>query len=230
MAFQPFNPEGKIKIHEMRLPHWRQWGATYFVTSRLADSVPKTVADEWKRARELWLRSHGLAGDLNADEIPDPFRQHYHREFTAKFHQLLDSGHGECVFAQMECRDILQEKFCREHDATCRLDCWVIMPNHFHALIEPMPGVTLGSIIKKWKGGSAFEINRILGRAGKLWQAEPYDHIVRSQEQLNHYRRYIALNPEKAKLTKGFALGCGKDFGMSTQGLLDQFGLSAPPK
>ncbi|MBE7498351.1 MAG: hypothetical protein HS117_25720 [Verrucomicrobiaceae bacterium] len=53
MAFTPFDPAAETRIHHDNLPHWRQWGTTYFVTTRLADSIPAKVADDWqaKRAR-----------------------------------------------------------------------------------------------------------------------------------------------------------------------------------
>ncbi|HEX7261698.1 MAG TPA: OB-fold nucleic acid binding domain-containing protein, partial [Luteolibacter sp.] len=47
------------------------------------------------------------------------------------------------------------------------------------------------------QGASARAINQNLGRTGSLWQAETFDHIVRSEAQLDHYRRYIAENPCK---------------------------------
>ena len=50
-------------------------------------------------------------------------------------------------------------------------------------------------------------INQALGRSGTHWQAETFEHIVRSEAQLDHYRRYIAGNPGKAGLTDGFVLG-----------------------
>jgi hypothetical protein len=37
-----------------------------------------------------------------------------------------------------------------------------------------------------------------LHRSGALWQADTYDHIVRSLEQLCAYREYIARNPAMA--------------------------------
>ena len=80
------------------------------------------------------------------------------------------------------------------------LDAWVVMPNHWHALLAP-EGRKLGDVLQAWKGGSAFAINRLLNRDGVLWQKEAYDHIVRSETQWQHYRRYIAENPLKAKLT-----------------------------
>ncbi|HKD37637.1 MAG TPA: hypothetical protein VKB78_12585, partial [Pirellulales bacterium] len=48
------------------------------------------------------------------------------------------------------------------------------------------------------KGASAVECNRALGRSGAFWQADSYDHIVRSLEQLYQYRQYVADNPRKA--------------------------------
>lgn len=36
-----------------------------------------------------------------------------------------------------------------------------------------------------------------------------FDHIVRSESQLEHYRRYIAENPKKAGLTSGYVVGIG---------------------
>ena len=92
------------------------------------------------------------------------------------------------------------------HARAYQLDAWVVMPNHFHALVEPCQGTTLGAIVKSWKGGSAREINLLLGRQGTLWQPEPFDHIVRSEAQLEHFRRYIAENPAKARLKSGYVV------------------------
>ena len=62
---------------------------------------------------------------------------------------------------------------------------------------------SLSSILQSWKGFSAREINRLLGRKGALWMDENFDHIVRSSEQLAHFQRYLAANPVKARLREG---------------------------
>ncbi len=36
--FRPFNPNGDVKVYLRNLPHWRQPGATYFVTFRQAET------------------------------------------------------------------------------------------------------------------------------------------------------------------------------------------------
>ena len=213
MPFKPFKPGGDISVHEERLPHWRQWGVTYFVTSRLADSVPSAVTADWRRRRDLWFQAHGVRSSSELALLTDAQRQEYHREFTAGFHTLLDAGHGECLLAKAVCADILIARLGAGHGTAYQLDAWCIMPNHLHALVVPGEHVTLGEIVRHWKGGSAFEINRALGRKGQVWQAEPFDHIVRSEAQLEHFRRYIAENPRKAGLRSGYVLGSGAEVG-----------------
>ena len=43
-----------MTIYRRHMPHWRQDGATYFVTIRLADSIPETVVAQWNEMRRLW--------------------------------------------------------------------------------------------------------------------------------------------------------------------------------
>jgi REP element-mobilizing transposase RayT len=75
------------------------------------------------------------------------------------------------------------------------------MPNHVHVLLTPITGFELEDILHSIKSFTATKINRILGRAGQLWQRESYDHIVRDINQLQAYQEYIAANPRKARLT-----------------------------
>ncbi len=220
MPFRPLHRRGEIHIHRENLPHWRQWGTTYFVTSRLADSVPASVAQQWRDKRAAWLEERNAA---SADDLFEDDRRSYHREFTARFHALLDAGHGECLLARPECAGIFTTRLIAGHGSLYHLDAWVIMPNHFHALVEPAQGVILGDVVKKWKGGSAREINLACGRSGTVWQAEPFDHIVRSLPQLHHFRRYIAENPRKARLRIGYVLGVSADSGLTADAVLERF-------
>ena len=230
MPFQPFNPNDAVHSHRGNLPHWRQWGATYFVTFRLGDSLPVSVQQQWRERRDAWLNAHGRRSVQELDQLIPEQRREYHREFTAKFHELLDAGHGNCHLAEPALAAILAAKLATGHSTDYHLDAWVIMPNHVHALVEPAPGTVLGDILQKWKGGSAREINLALGRTGSLWQVEPFDHIVRSEAQLQHFRRYVALNPEKAGLQSGFMAGICAEAGLSADTVLARFELKRDPK
>jgi len=201
-----FRPHDELHIHRGNLPHWRQTNVTYFVTTRLAYSMPQEKLREWQTKRDAWLAAHGLQKPSDIHQLPEDQQHEFHATFTKDWHQWLDSGYGECLLPRPEVRDILIKRLLAESS----LDAWVIMPNHLHALVAP-ENQGLGDVLQSWKGGSAFEINRLLGRSGPLWQKEPYDHIVRSEAQFQHYRRYIAENPIKAGLEPHeYAVGLGK--------------------
>jgi carbamoyl-phosphate synthase large subunit len=80
------------------------------------------------------------------------------------------------------------------------LDAFVVMPNHVHALVQPTGNNSLNEILHSWKSFTANEINRVTRRCGEVWMNESYDHIVCDWEELLNWRRYIAGNPEKARL------------------------------
>src|SRR5689334_19545859 len=103
----PFEPQGPLRITRQHLPHWRQDGRIYFVTSRLVDSLPAEVAAEWRAKRDTWLRQHGAA---SVNELAEEFQLDYQRQFSDRFHELLDAGHGSCVLGRNDCAGILTAK------------------------------------------------------------------------------------------------------------------------
>lgn len=200
-----FRPQDDLAIHHGHLSHRRQDRVTYFITTRLVDSMPQDKLIDWKGGRDAWLASRGLQKPSEAHRLPEDQQHEFHATFTQQWHRWLDAGFGECVLRRPDVRDVLILRLLAESS----LDTWVIMPNHLHALNTP-DGRTLGDVMQSWKGGSAFEINRLLGRTGALWQKETYDQIVRSEAQLLHYRRYIAEHPIKARLQPDeYAVGQG---------------------
>ncbi len=87
------------------------------------------------------------------------------------------------------------------HEKHYLLDEWVVMPNHVHLVLWPMPNHTLSDILRSRKRHTAREANLILGRTGEtFWQHESYDHWIRNDEEKTRIRRYIRNNPVTAKL------------------------------
>ncbi|MBC7077108.1 MAG: DUF1156 domain-containing protein, partial [Synergistales bacterium] len=78
-----------------------------------------------------------------------------------------------------------------------RLHQTVVMPDHVHALIEPLKGYELSKVLHSIKSFTANEINRELGRTGPLWQPESFDRIVRDREDYLKKWEYIRTNPVK---------------------------------
>lgn len=102
-----------------------------------------------------------------------------------------------------------------------QLDKFVIMPNHFHAIVwiedvslgeeskgaqqcSPTetstlfrPARSLGSMIAQFKAITTKYINEIVDTKGeRQWQRNYYEHIVRNEDGLNFIRYYILHNPE----------------------------------
>lgn len=80
---------------------------------------------------------------------------------------------------------------------------FVVMPNHVHLLVQFLEAVDMQRQCESWKHFTATLINRELGRTGHFWQGESFDHLVRSPEQFEALRQYIAENPRQANLREG---------------------------
>ena len=80
---------------------------------------------------------------------------------------------------------------------------FVIMPNHVHLLAAFNTEEGMRTRFDSWLHWTARKINRAIGKSGHFWQEEPFDHLVRSNEQYEYLRNYIRANPSKACLKKG---------------------------
>src|SRR5262245_45479563 len=60
MPFGLFDRRQPYNVLWRHLPHWEQAAATYFITWRTQDSMPRAVLDAWLAERDAWLQRHGL--------------------------------------------------------------------------------------------------------------------------------------------------------------------------
>jgi putative DNA methylase len=201
-GFQPVNVPTKtsdtgrdacatLQISRRNLPHWYREGATYFVTFRLGDSVPKQVLAQWEEERQIWLKSN--PEPHSAEQLAEKSKL-----FSERREAYLDDGHGSCVLKDNKIAQIVADAMKHFDGERYNLGSWVVMPNHVHALVTPKPANDLSSILHSWKSFTANAINKALGKKGTLWQDESYDHIVRSGAQLDHYEKYIDKNVAQA--------------------------------
>lgn len=192
-TFIPFDPQAPLVIHSRHLSHWRQKGRTYFVTFRLADSIPQSKLKAWKKERDHWLCEHPEPHSI------DDLRE-YHERFTERFHAWLDAGIGSCLLRNPRAAERVEGALRFFDGKRYQLGDFVIMPNHVHVLVTPRGELTLSKILPSWKSYSAKEVNKALKREGKVWQDESFDHIVRSSGQLEKFQHYIRENPIRAGL------------------------------
>ncbi|MBK8751246.1 MAG: Eco57I restriction-modification methylase domain-containing protein [Candidatus Competibacteraceae bacterium] len=186
-----FDPFRDMRIHQKNLPHWEQKNATYFVTFRLADSLPQNKLDQLKAHRDEWLACHKTPL-CEADKIE------YNRLFSGKVDEWLDSGMGSCLLQDERCAEVVANALKYFDGDRYHLGNWVVMPNHVHVIFTPLAGNQLSEILHSWKSYSANKINQLVQKTGCVWQQEYYDHIVRDKSELPRIAQYIDANPEKA--------------------------------
>src|SRR5207245_2988979 len=88
------------------------------------------------------------------------------------------------------------------------LDVYSIMPNHVHAVFEPLMlnnlPKPLSLIMHSLKRHTAERANRILNRTGKFWEHESFDHYIRNRAEWKRIVEYVLENPVKAGLVKSW--------------------------
>jgi type I restriction enzyme R subunit len=206
--FLPFDPDGELTISYGNLPHWQQPGATYFLTFRTYDSIPASVLQEWRHERDRWLRRHGIdPGDrqwrTKVNKIDKADRSAFQRAFSKKYHSMLDECRGSCVLRRPELARLVADSLLYFDGTRYDMGDFVVMPNHVHLLVRLLGETDLRKQYRSWTHYSAREINRALGRKGRFWQEEGFDHLVRKADQREYLQRYIADNPKKARLREG---------------------------
>lgn len=192
-GFRGLDPDKQVDVYYRHLPHWRQDSATYFVTFRLADSLPQEKIDFLQRLRTNWEQTQPTL------RSKDSWEQQA-REVTKHVERWLDQGDGACHFQSRHHSDDLRQRLDHFQDERYQISCWAIMPNHCHLVIRPLGGNSLEDLVGAIKGVSARHLNSELGLEGALWEEESYDRIIRDEEHLWNVIQYIGRNPAKAGL------------------------------
>jgi REP element-mobilizing transposase RayT len=111
--------------------------------------------------------------------------------------------------------DLALESCLRANGRKCRLYAAVAMPDHVHllcmALMDENGSISIPEITRTIKSESAHRINKALGRSGRVWQDESFDHVLRGDESLRK-KVYISwrIRCERDLLgLSGSTGGCG---------------------
>lgn len=180
------------------LPHLRAQGRRYFLTFRLAGTLPQSVLRQYQQERETLLASVRAKPD---QELPVEDPQRLFALDSEKIEEYLDAGRGECWLGDQRIAEKVAEALRFFHGQRYDLGPWVVMPNHVHVLVRPMGTYLLDQIVKSWKGFTARAANQILERTGEaFWAREYYDHVVRDDAERVRLGDYIHDNPVKAGL------------------------------
>jgi putative transposase len=74
---------------------------------------------------------------------------------------------------------------------------WVVLPDHFHMLIHA-DNIDISNLMKKIKLSFSTKLRKLTNQQkGRVWQYRFWDHLIRSQVDLNRHIDYIHFNPAK---------------------------------
>ena len=200
-----FSSNSDFLVQQRKLPHWSQPGTACFITFRTCDSIPSAVVQRWMRERAQWLRSHQIDWRSRGwieqvASLSRELRQEFRSRFLQVWDNWLDDCHGDCVLRVPELSQIVADSMHYFDGERYDLSDYVVMPNHVHLLAAFRSAELMLRQCESWKKFTALQINRQLGRRGRFWQCDGFDHLVRSPEQFDALRRYISNNPVRAKL------------------------------
>jgi REP element-mobilizing transposase RayT len=185
-----FDPTAPFFIRWGMLPHWRQEAALYFVTFRLADSIPQDKLRLWLAERKQWLIEHP-APHTEADALD------FKKRFIDRLERWLDAGYGSCVLADPGARNVVESALRHFDGERYELGDLTVSGNHVHVLVRPGVGFDLSEVLQSWKSFTSKRllelpaVAKVFGETRVVWQKESFDHIVRSQQQYDSIVSYI---------------------------------------
>jgi REP-associated tyrosine transposase len=82
------------------------------------------------------------------------------------------------------------------------LTAWVLLPDHWHAIIFPRFPLTISRVMETIKVASTLRLNGGRHEPGLLWQRRFFDRALRTVKEYNQKVDYIHHNPVKAGLVQ----------------------------
>ncbi|NGP87243.1 transposase [Fodinibius halophilus] len=189
-----------MAFYRRKLPHWQPKEAEFFITFRLAGSLPVEVIKRLKSYRK----------ELH-DEVDEEERDKIEQGIFRKYEKLLDSAQvGPTWLENSEVAEAVGNAMHFFDGKRYDLYCYCIMCNHVHIVFKhttkskdndsSKSDYPITKIMQSIKSYSALKCNKLLNRTGAFWQPESYDRVIRDQNELEKTIRYVLNNPVKAGL------------------------------
>jgi putative transposase len=205
---QCYDPQEERTVVWRKLPHWSQSGALTFITWRTWDSMPAAVVRAWLAERDDWLCQHGIdpsrpGWETLMEDWPREQREAFRSFVSGRWSDHLDALYGSCPLRRPDLAIVVADSLHHGDGKDYWLSDFVVMPNHVHLLAAFASDEAMLAQCESWKHYTARKINRALGRFGRFWEPDAFDHLIRSPEEYERVRRYIADNPIQARLQPG---------------------------
>lgn len=181
-------------FYRRNLPHIQPEEGIFFITYRLAFTLPNN------KTRELQQRRQTLVKNMTLSEY-----QKDSRLFSFYDDLLAKETSQPSWLLEKDIAELVQDNLKYHHSKRYELICYTIMSNHVHIIIRPLIDgegnyFSLAAIMKWHKNYTALKANEILKRSGRFWNHENYDHFIRDDKELYRIIKYILINPVKGRL------------------------------
>ncbi len=168
----------KKPFYRQKLPHKQSYNASYFVTYRLAGSIPISIFQQLKEACEWSLKEL-----VQHKQFTTSNEYKLQRKYVAQFDSFLDTNLNDPYWLQQaQIAQIVNDSLLHLDGKEINSVCFTIMSNHVQALFSIENDNDLFKIMQLHKSFTAKKYNAILKRSGPFWETESYDHIVRPGE------------------------------------------------
>jgi putative transposase len=107
---------------------------------------------------------------------------------------------GEQPFLEPEYQILAETMVNERRRLNFLLFGYVLMPDHWHALICPRSPVTISAVLQNMKRVSSFRINRLRRTHGSRWQHQFWDRFVRHSKEFTERLEYMHMNPVRKGL------------------------------
>ncbi|NQV19403.1 MAG: transposase [Armatimonadetes bacterium] len=194
------------EFYRRNLPHYQPEKGIFFITTRLAFTLPEVILNELKEKKEMFEKA---LKNVNKKDMKEFIRE-FHKSYFVKFDEFLDKYNKSPMWlCKLEVAKIIEENLHHWNGKRYLLFAYCIMPNHVHIMLKPLKTgnnvyESLTKIMFGIKSYTANECNKVLRRSGQFWHHESYDHFVRDAEELGREIDYIAKNPVKAGLVSNW--------------------------
>ena len=218
------------QFHHRNLPHIHTPGKTLFVTYRLVDSIPQNILKKYGQEKELLMKQLQKIEE-KANRLDDSDEQavkenleSFRRKWFLRFEEILDKAESGPMWLQdQRLAKIVADSLKHYDQKSYQLHAFCVMSNHVHIVITPFLNESelqesrdekygtvfsskhpsLSRIMHSLKGYTAHECNKIFGRTGTFWEAESFEHSIRSR-RFEKTVDYVIQNPVKAGIVKNW--------------------------
>jgi REP element-mobilizing transposase RayT len=105
------------------------------------------------------------------------------------------------VFKDAPLGKIVEDEIRRSDAAQeTRTFAHVVMPDHLHWMFLLVGNNQMRHVMKRVKGRSAYRVNKVMRRKGRIWQPGYHDRALRHEECLQAVGNYVIYNPVRAGL------------------------------